>query len=788
MKRTAGRATARACATAAGVTLVVLVVPMLLFGFYFGMDLNRLELGLLCTIQHQLHDDTSLWLSPFLGNGSPLLLRPGAQLLYPPRWVATLLPLDLATSWTVLFHLTGAAAAAAWLARTFRVRPFGAFCAGLIFAFSGTALDLVLHPAYIVGAIWLPLAWAAARRAAHVRGEPWHIAVCAAALALCLLAGEPQVFCIASALVLLEALRAPIKHGRHQQARWSTAIRLVAAIVGAFGIGLLVWGGTLTEMQLAVLGRDLGGDAAFWSATTPTWPAFLLPAYLHGHVQPMTHVWAMLEGGGGEAMPWNRQPYVGSLFLAAFVCGCFARRARLPAIVAVLGLTLAMGDQLPVLDLLSRVVPLGLFRYPAKYLLVATLAASMVVALTFDHVRRCHAVRRRLTWAGGTVLVGLAVASIVVVAGADALDRLAASMFDGPTTLELDTLSTFLRGCLVHSAAPLALALVALYALPKSRGLLIALVVVDLLVAAPTSLKTGPGFADMASPLPRVLADESRPVVCVDPHLLGRRARNAELNSDWGQMMYYRTLPVTEMNACDRVRMPVGYGPLRGRLDQRLLDGLEKHNVRAARALGCTHWITEVGTPSFQTHPIEFDAPWWQHYLDLFGVVVYAIDDPIPESFVVSNPVLHPSEEEVDRALQASGTLEQTLAVIDDPIGRWPQSPALPSGTGVTIAAPGWADSDRLSLTVGGTGGAVVGARTSYLVGWVAEQSGTALPTVRVGGKHLGVVVQDASRGPISLRYESPRFSASLAAAVMGAGLIALACAHLHKRRRHRAV
>jgi hypothetical protein len=143
----------------------------------------RVELGELCEMRRQLVLHRPLWLSPEIGMGAPLLFSPEAELLYPLRWPLFLLPPDLGVSAHVVLHLAIAAGGAAYLARTFRVRPAGAIAAGMCFALSGVGLNLIDHTgSFLVAASWLPYAWAGARRR--------RVLVIGWALAACLLAGE----------------------------------------------------------------------------------------------------------------------------------------------------------------------------------------------------------------------------------------------------------------------------------------------------------------------------------------------------------------------------------------------------------------------------------------------------------------------------------------------------------------------------------------------------------------------------------------------------------------------
>ena len=758
----------RAIGAAALTTFIVLFAPILAGWYYHGLDLTRVDLGLLCAIRDQLATHQGLWLTPYLGGVSPLFGRPDALLLYPPRWPALLLTEDLGTAWGVVFHLTVASAGATALCGTFRVRPPVALLSGLSFVMSGTVLDLILHANYIVAAAWLPLVWAMSRRFMHPRGRPRHLALTIAALTLLLLGGEPQAFGIGAGLVLFEAGATWLTRGCRASRRVGI---LIGGVLAAFAIALVQWLPILAEAALTPRRAALDPARAFyWSFTSATWPAVLWPGFLTEPAWPLTNLWAIMNGDAGMRFPWNREPYLGALFVAAIVCSLSLRRSRRPAVVAGVGLVCALGDITPIFPTLAKLLPLvTLFRYPAKYLTVTVLAAVVLLSIFLDTLPRRRALRRSFVWAGGTLLAFQAATLIAVLAAARTLDIMALAMPSPLAVADLPHLSSLLSRMVMQTAAPLALALVSVALVPKLRPWIGAFVVADLLFAAPAVLNLGPSLVDLTSPLAASLPRDPPSVLCVDPHLRSTAFQRPDVYSRWGEIVDSRTLPDSEVNACDRLRSAVPYSPLQTSAGLRLEEGLVRHRAAAARALGCTHLVSDRPPVEGTVTPLVTDAGWLGAYERLIGGRVYVIDDPLPEAFVVRNPHQVDGDGPLIVAIGATRSAAQAMSVVDEPLGGGSPATALPSGTSITLERVERPASDTILVSLAGEGGAVIGLKTAFLVGWQATQTERPLKTLRIAGQQLGVIVDDAAWGPVELHYTPPRLG--LGACLTGLGL-----------------
>jgi hypothetical protein len=150
-----------------------------------------------------------LW-DPLLGNGAPLLANYQSAALYPPNWLALLLPLDLAQAWLAALHLAWAGAGMVTLARSLKFPALGQAVAGLAFGLSQYLVSRVSFLSINASVAWLP----------------WIVCLVEAQLQL----GEQGAasrWRARAALLLALALAAQLLAG-HAQTTWYTLLLAVA--------------------------------------------------------------------------------------------------------------------------------------------------------------------------------------------------------------------------------------------------------------------------------------------------------------------------------------------------------------------------------------------------------------------------------------------------------------------------------------------------------------------------------------------------------------------------------
>jgi hypothetical protein len=120
----------------------------------------------------------------------------------------------------------------------------------------------------------------------------------------------------------------------------------------------------------------------------------------------------------------------------------------------------------------------------------------------------------------------------------------------------------------------------------------------------------------------------------------------------------------------------------------------------------------------------------------------------------------------ISQNLDAAGT----IAAIDDPLKRLPPGGEinLPMGDGVVDVKLESPIDYRVSVSVNGTGGAIIGLRTAFQSGWHARQNGRDLVIVRSSGQHIAAIVDDVTAGAIDFWYAPPLFWHGVVSAALG--------------------
>ncbi len=360
--------------------------------------------------RHFLHDALAdgrlpLW-EPRINGGFPLLAEGQVGALYPPNWVAAVLPPAQAVTWSVLLHL--------WLAAsgTFLYLRHGLFAgraaslmAGLCFGLSGYLVVRAMSPNFVAAAAGLPFLFLLIESGLR-GGRPARIGVAGAVFALQLLAGHPQAAAYgALAGVAYAAVRAS------QLDRWRVALLGAAiAIPGAAIAAVQV----LPTAELAGLSLRAGsiGYEQFVNMSLP--PERLLTLLLPGLFGNSAHgsYW------GGEGFFIQLCPYVGVLTLPLVLVGAREAGSQVRgffALLAALGLMMSLGRYTGFFDLLHQIPLLSQLRIPTRFLLWWAFAAAVLAGLGVDRLVRDPRPLRgpwRLLWAGCVVVVIFAITTV----------------------------------------------------------------------------------------------------------------------------------------------------------------------------------------------------------------------------------------------------------------------------------------------------------------------------------------------------------------------------------------
>lgn len=319
-----------------------------------------------------------LW-NPYSGAGAPLFANYQSALLYPPGWMTLLLGAGWGLSVLAVAHLGLAGAGMAAFTRRLGAAPLGAGVAGMAFGLSGYLVARAGTYPMVSAAAWLPwMLWAAL---GWMRtGDRRMLAALAACWALALLAGHAQTAWYSGLLLgmLLLALAA-----------WQRAFRRLLLALAALALGTLIPALQLaaTAELLLASQRSSGVSEAF--AMNFSFSPLRLLTLFAPNVFGTPADGSFLTGGAyfEDAAYIGLLPLTAALSALAGLRGrwragdALARPALLFALLALVGLALALGANTPLFPLLYRYVPtFDLFQAPVRWLLWTVTGGCVLVA------------------------------------------------------------------------------------------------------------------------------------------------------------------------------------------------------------------------------------------------------------------------------------------------------------------------------------------------------------------------------------------------------------------------
>jgi len=356
----------------------------------------------------------ALW-DPLLFGGYPRFADPQMMTWYPLA-----LPLSL-TGWEWLWnpfllapYVLGSCFAYGLLWRLTR-SALGSAVAGLVFGLSGFLMAHMQHVAVIHGTAWLPLLLWSVEELRHRFHRGW-LAVLAAAVACCFLAGHVQIFVYSLLLcglyVAFHLPWAPLGWWRYGL----TAASGLALGLGLSAIQILPTFELVPHSQRAKMTFE---EFAAFSFPKRQLPQLVFP-YIYGGADLSPGTWLDGEPSPRRGPPlpyfgaWNFHELAGFCGLlscvlagAGFLGGLRTRAAWFWGLAAVAALVLALGDSTPLARGLYRMPVLNRFRCPCRFLLWFELAVAVLAGLGVYALRNLSRVRATLA---------LLVASAVVLA------------------------------------------------------------------------------------------------------------------------------------------------------------------------------------------------------------------------------------------------------------------------------------------------------------------------------------------------------------------------------------
>lgn len=333
-----------------------------------------------------------LW-NPDIYYGAPFLANLQSAVFYPPHLLFLLRPTTEAMNWSVVLHLFLAAYFAYLLARGLvGLDRVSATVAGALYGLSGFVGAQVGHLNQLNAAAWLPAALLVAHRALTERRPRW-IALLALILAVQLLAGHAQESYMT--LVLLAAYAAFFVV-RCAVVAWRSGPAGRAGSAGRALVWEVVWaGGTL-----GVAGALAGGLAAMQLLPTNELTGLSIraggmsAAEASSFSLPPRQLFVGLLPTFGLASPTSNE-YLGwvgfgglTLALMGLLFGARRPTTVFFALVLGVGFLLALGNHSPLYERVFQLPGMNLFRVPARWLLVTSLALAMLGGGGLAYVRQ----------------------------------------------------------------------------------------------------------------------------------------------------------------------------------------------------------------------------------------------------------------------------------------------------------------------------------------------------------------------------------------------------------------
>lgn len=358
------------------------------------------------------HGQIPLW-NPYIFSGTPLLasIYPGA--IYPPNWLFAILKPTVAMNAVVIttYHLT--MIGTYLYARRVGITRLGALVAATAFSLGGYMIAHMGHTSRIAAAAWLP--WILLAIEHLYRRLTWRwVALGAAAIALQLFAGEPQMnfytvlVCGAYGLYSLT-----LREEGERRLRFLFGVGAMS-VCGA----LLSMIQLLPERELLKLGERAG-----------------IPyEYFAGYSFPVSHVFTFLFPfffGGGMVRPY-RVEYWGIETIDE-TCGYFGLATLLLALIAIVGakrgsmerfwtcvalgsLVLAFGHYLPfeLNHILHRTPIYNLFRASGRHMYEFTFSMAMLAGWGVQAlVRADRAAARRALRIASAVFAAMVIVTAI---------------------------------------------------------------------------------------------------------------------------------------------------------------------------------------------------------------------------------------------------------------------------------------------------------------------------------------------------------------------------------------
>jgi prepilin-type N-terminal cleavage/methylation domain-containing protein len=380
---------------------------------FFVRDLSFFFWSRHLWLRHTIFSGQAPWWDPYVASGQSAIADALNQLVMPVTLAIRLLPSDVVSFnlWVALPLPVAGLGMFQFLRR--RTTPAGAALGACVFALSGAIVSMLNTPNLAWSVALMP--WVLS--GVGVRGSFVRVAAAFALQALC---GEPVTWAATGALAVCYAMG-----GVPSRSQEASIFRRTAVVVAALGVGSLLASAQLVPTVLAGVRAHRSALATpdFWSLhPVSLWEAVapnLFGNYYDAFLADLPWMRALNFGRD----PFFYSLYVGPLVLLLALAGAASafRRNAFWVAVSIAALAAALGGYTPLYPLLRKLIPqLMYFRFPVKYVVVATFACAVLASEGWSAIARAAQSGERLdesswlrTFVGAVSLlaiVGLAVA------------------------------------------------------------------------------------------------------------------------------------------------------------------------------------------------------------------------------------------------------------------------------------------------------------------------------------------------------------------------------------------
>ncbi|MEE9219331.1 MAG: hypothetical protein V3U98_09735 [Acidobacteriota bacterium] len=720
-----------------------------------------------------------LW-DPYAAAGTPYLANPNTLSLYPLSWLQAVLPFHLAFNWVIIATWLLAQAGAYRLARRLGLARPPALLTALAYGGSGYLISALNLPNLLVAAAAIPwVCWASVGVARRAGGRD--VACLAAALALCVLGGEPLALGVALAAAGLLILW-PGGEGADPRRR-------LAGAVAGLVIGLLLAAPLLLPAAELVLHSERGAglpqvERARWSVGALRAAEMVLPG-LGG--EPVWfdpgRYWSQAQHPG--TMPLLLSLYAGVPLLALGAIGGLGLRPRTRIVVAggiLLCLGMAAGPNLPLFAALEALgAPSQWLRYPSKFVAGVFGPLAVLAGLGLQRLLRGETPSRLPAVASLCLAGGLALALLLDRLGEGWCEAWAGRAFVLAPAHAAAAATGVRRSLMV--AMVLGGAVAALLGPLRRRlrplataSVWILLVAGDLWAvqhrlvprAAAQELELRTFFSEQLTPGVRLYRDER-------PPQFSFRAPTPERL--WGFLLDRAMLARhtgSEARICTVLERPTDrlWPSESARLRRWAQESEPEARVHLLRRLGVEWWLTTASEVVPGVEQVGIVRGLTDPPLRLWRVL-----DPLPRVFWSDTFAVASGEEALRRGLTAAAGTDVWVGAM----GGGPVSVSAPTGAGRGECRITREDADCIELRCEADGPGLAVVLDTLYRGWEVRVDGALMSPIQINGAYRGVELP-AGRHHVVWRFRP--FSVQLGRALGLAGVVILAVVWSRSARR----